>query len=112
MICRGSVARKHLKSVIVWVCCSRKGTVNDTMKTGRNVLELRARNKQYILPNFKMELGTIGTNNLDSDQKAGIVKDTTVLQLGLCAAVGRYSSCASVSHPFIIWLGLTQRNSR
>lgn len=36
---------KGFKSVIVWVCCGRKGAVNDGIKTGRNVLEIRATKK-------------------------------------------------------------------
>lgn len=48
------------------------------------MLEFRARNKSYVLSCFKMELGTNGANDLDSNQKAGTGKDTTVLQLGLC----------------------------
>lgn len=75
---------RGLKSIIVWVCCGRKGAVNDGMKTGRNALELRARSKQYVSPGFKMELGTNGANELDSDQTAGTGKDMTVLQLELC----------------------------
>lgn len=48
------------------------------------MLELKDRNEQYILPGFKMEMEKNESNDLDSNQKAGFVKGTIALQLGLC----------------------------
>ena len=67
---------------IVWLWCGGKEAVNDRMRTGSSVLELRDRNKCYILPGFKMELERTGRNDLHLDKKSGIVKGITAFQHG------------------------------